>query len=81
MITAAVCEILMVECENSEDAAAVAEIFRERMQSQIDGGAWYPGSIEVWEGAQIVTEGSFAALFAHSDAESMAQDFSALFTK
>lgn len=81
MITAAVCEILMVECENSEDAAAVAEIFRERMQSQIDGGAWYPASIEVWEGAQIVTEGSFVALFAHSDAESMAQDFSALFTK
>lgn len=81
MISAAVCEILMVECENSEDAAAVAEIFRERMQSQIDGGAWYPASIEVWEGAQIVTEGNFAALFAHSDAESMAQDFSALFTK
>ena len=81
MISAAVCEILMVECENSEDAAAVAEIFRERMQSQIDGGAWYPASIEVWEGAQIVTEGSFVALFAHSDAESMAQDFSALFTK
>ena len=51
------------------------------MQSQIDGGAWYPASIEVWEGAQIVTEGSFVALFAHSDAESMAQDFSALFTK
>lgn len=79
MISAIVSEILLVECENSEDVATVEEIFQTRMQSQIDGGAWYPASIEVWEGAQIVTEGNYVALFAHENAEAMAEEFQALF--
>ena len=79
MISAIVSEILMVECENSEDVATVEEIFQTRMQSQIDGGAWYPASIEVWEGAQIVTEGNYVALFAHENAAAMAEEFQALF--
>ena len=79
MISAIVSEILLVECENSEDVATVEEIFQTRMQSQIDGGAWYPASIEVWEGAQIVTEGNYVALFAHENAAAMAEEFQALF--
>ncbi len=81
MISAVVCEILLVECENSEDAAAVEEIFKARMQSQIDGGAWYPASIETWEGAQVVTAGNYVALFAHESAEAMAEEFRALFAE
>ena len=81
MITAVVCEILLVECENSEDVATVEEIFNARMKAQVDGGAWYPASIEMWEDAQIVTVGNYVALFADSNAASMADDFRALFTE
>lgn len=81
MISAVVCEILLVECENSEDVAAVEEIFQARIQTQIDGGAWYPASIETWEGAQVVSSGNYVALFAHENADAMAEDFRALFAE
>lgn len=81
MITAAVCEILLVECENSEDVATVEEIFNARVQAQVDGGAWYPASIATWEKAQIVTVGNYVALFADENAAAMAEDFRALFAE
>ena len=81
MITSAVCEILLVECENSDDVATVEEIFNARVKTQVDGGAWYPASIEMWEDAQVVTAGNYVALFADSHAASMADDFRALFDK
>lgn len=81
MITSAVCEILLVECESSDDVAAVEEIFNARVKTQVDGGAWYPASIEMWEDAQVVTVGNYVALFADSNAASMAEDFRALFAE
>jgi len=79
MMSAVVCEIYLVECENADDAAKVAEIFEARKQAQVDGGAWYPESIAAWELTEIVTSGNFVALFAHSHAADMAADFDAAF--
>ncbi len=81
MITAAVCEILLVECENGEDVATVEEIFNARIQTQVDGGAWYPASIATWEKAEVVTAGNYVALFADENAAAMAEDFRALFAE
>lgn len=80
MITGVVCEVMLVECENEGDAAAVKAIFEARKQSQIDGGAYYPESIEAWERAYVVANGSFVALFAHpNNAGDMAAMFDRLF--
>jgi hypothetical protein len=78
-ISAAVCEILMVKCENADDAAAVKAIFDARVQSQIDGGAWYPASIEQWQKAEVVTAGAYVAMFAGQDAARMASMFTETF--
>lgn len=79
MMSAVVCEIYMVECENTDDAAKVAEIFEARKQAQVDGGAWYPESIATWELTEIVVSDNFVALFAHPNAADMAAEFDAAF--
>lgn len=80
MITGVACEVLLVECENEADAATVASIFEARKQSQIDGGAFYPESIVVWERAYVVSHGSFVALFVHpTNSGDMAAMFDRLF--
>ncbi len=57
-------EIAMVECANAADVEAVKAIFQARVDAQIDGGAWYPETIDGWMNfSKIVTNGNFVALF------------------
>lgn len=64
MISAVACEIAMVECADPADADTVKAIFQTRIDTQVDGGAWYPDTIEGWKNnAKIVTNGSYVALF------------------
>lgn len=64
MISAVACEIAMVECADPADADTVKAIFQTRIDAQVDGGAWYPDTIEGWKNnAKIVTNGSYVALF------------------
>ena len=80
MISAVVSEVVLVECASAEDAAAVAEILQARIDAQVDGGAWYPASIEQWEKAQLVTNGNYVAMIACGDnSASIAEDFLAKF--
>lgn len=80
MISAVVSELVMVECSSTDDAAAVAQILQNRIDTQVDGGAWYPASIEQWKQAQVVTNGSYVALIACSDqSASIAEAFLAQF--
>ena len=63
-ISATACEIAMVEVANSADVDAVKDIFQARIDTQIDGGAWYPATIEQWQNnAQIVVRGNCVCLF------------------
>ena len=72
--------MVLVECASAEDAAAVAEILQARIDAQVDGGAWYPASIEQWEKAQLVTNGNYVAMIACGDnSASIAEDFLAKF--
>ena len=72
--------VVMVECSSADDAAAVAKILQDRIDTQVDGGAWYPASIEQWKQAQVVTNGSYVALIACSDqSASIAEAFLAQF--
>ena len=63
-ISATACEIAMVEVADAADTAAVKEIFQQRVDSQVAGGAWYPETIEAWKnGSEIVVRDHYVALF------------------
>ena len=79
MITMTANEIVLIECENESDAAAVKAIFEARKQSQIDGGAFYPATIELWMNAQICVNGAYVMLVCHQNAADIAAAFNALF--
>ena len=76
MISAAVGELVMVECSSESDAAAVKAIFEQRVEDQVSGGAWYPATIAGWEKTQIVVEGPYVALICFDDnSEAIAEAF------
>ena len=81
MITASANEIVLIECSDSADVDTVRAILESRRQSQIDGGAWYPESIAMWEGAQICVSGNFLMLVSHGSAADIAASFNALFAE
>lgn len=72
-------EFALVEVENAKDAAAVRAIFEARVTYQVEGGAWYPATIEGWEKAEIVENGNYIALIVageqQSDAVQAYQEF------
>lgn len=80
MMSAVVNEIALVECENEADAAKVAEILRERVKVQAEGGAWYPESMEAWGKAEVLVQGPYVAMIANAQAQDEIEaKFNALF--
>ena len=76
MMSSVVNEIVLVQCASEEDAAAAADILQERADAQAEGGAWYPESMEAWSNAQVLREGTYAALIASSQyQEQLASSF------
>ena len=66
MMSSVVNEIVLAQCATEEDAAAAAAILQDRVDAQAEGGAWYPESMEAWSNAQVIQEGTYAALIASS---------------
>ena len=80
MISAVVCEIVLVETESADDVATVEAILQTRIDAQVDGGAWYPESIEGWKNnSRIVSNGNFVMMIAWQFCEDAVADFNALF--
>ena len=79
MITASGHEIVLVQCENEDDAATVQSILAARKQSMIDGGAFYPATAELWQNAEICASGCYLMLVSHENAADIASSFYALF--
>lgn len=63
-ISSDVNEIVLFQGETEEDAEKAAEIFQTRIDSQVEGGAWYPESLEAWKRAKVLRAGTCAALIA-----------------
>ena len=50
------------------------------MDSQAEGGAWYPESMEAWGKAQVIQRGTYVAMIASASyQQEMADAFNALF--
>lgn len=80
MISATAEEIVLMECNSPEDAQAAKAILQQRVDDQVDGGAWYPSTIETWENAQVSVNGSYAALIVSGqDQEKLTEAYNALF--
>ena len=80
MMGAVVCEIALVEVEDASDVETVKTIFQSRVDAQIDGGAWYPESIEGWEkNSRIVVNGNYVMMIAYSECDAVVSAFNGLF--
>lgn len=79
MISASGHEIVLIQCENSDDVATVQSILEARKQAQVDGGAWYPETTALWEKAEICVSGNYLMLVSHENAADIAASFYALF--
>lgn len=76
MMTFQAIEIALVEVENPSDVEKVKEIFQVRINNQIDGGAWYPETIEGWKNsAEIVTNGNYVMLIVHPEYQEIVDTF------
>ena len=68
MMSTVAVEFALVEANDADQAAKAAEIFQARIDAQVEGGAWYPETIESWEkNSKIVTAGNYVMLVAMED--------------
>ena len=80
MMGAVVCEIALVEVANAADVETVKGIFQSRIDSQVDGGAWYPESIEGWKNnSRIAVNGNCVMMIAYSECDAVVDAFNGLF--
>ena len=77
---AVVCEIALAEVADAADVEAVKSIFQSRIDAQVDGGAWYPESIEGWKNnSRIVTNGNYVMMIAWQFSDDAVSAFNGLF--
>lgn len=62
----------------SDDIAAVQNALQTRINTQADGGAWYPASCETWEQGVITSTANVVGMFVYPE---NAQDMADLFTQ
>ena len=81
MMSAVACEIVMVECANAADVAAVKAIFNTRIDNMVNDHMNYPLVIDAWETeAKVVSNGNFVALLVISGmTDEVVANFNALF--
>ena len=80
MMSSMVNEIALIQCETEEDADKAAEIFQARIDSMIEGGAWYPEPTRIWtDESRVVSNGNYVMMVVGEDCDSIVKDFNALF--
>ncbi len=80
MISAVAYEIDLVECANESDVETVKGIFQARIDNQVNGGAFYPGTTAAWEKANLIVKDNVVALIVAGDQQTDVVDaFNALF--
>jgi len=80
MMGAVVCEIALVEVSDASDVEAVKSILQSRIDTQIEGGAWYPESIEGWKNnSRIAVNGNYVMMIAYSECDAVVDAFNGLF--
>ncbi len=72
-------ELAMVEVENASDVDTVKAIFQTRVDTMVNGGAWYPSATEIWtNSSHIVSYGNYVLMVVGEDCDAILADFEAL---
>jgi len=80
MMGAVVCETALIEVTNAADVETVKSIVEGRITAQVDGGAWYPESIEGWKNnSRVVVNGNCVMMIAYSECDAVVSAFNGLF--
>ena len=80
MMGAVVCEIALIEVANAADVETVKGILEGRITAQVDGGAWYPESIEGWKSnSRVAVNGNCVMMIAYSECDAVVSAFNGLF--
>ena len=80
MMGAVVCEIALIEVTNAADVETVKTILQGRIDEQVNGGAWYPESIEGWKNnSRVAANGNCVMMIAYSECDAVVDAFNALF--
>lgn len=80
MMGAVVCEMALIEVADAADVEAVKAILQARIDAQVDGGAWYPESIEGWQNnSRIVENGNYIMMIAYENCDEIVGMFNDLF--
>jgi hypothetical protein len=79
-MSAVAAEVVLVEVENASDVEAVKTILQARIDAQVDGGAWYPETIEGWKAnSRIVVNGNCIMMAMYSEVDAVVDSFNGLF--
>lgn len=62
MISIVAYEFVLVEVANADDVETVEDILQARIDSQVNGGGYYPDTIAAWEKAEVIVNGNVVAL-------------------
>lgn len=69
-------ELALIEVESSGDVSAVKSILQARIDSMVNGGAWYPEATELWaNSARIASSGRYILLAVSADCDAIVSDF------
>lgn len=79
-MTATPVEFAIVEVASGSDVDTVKSIFNTRIQTQIDGGAFYPDTIEGWKNnSRVVSKGNFVMMIVHENCDAIVSLFNGTF--
>lgn len=80
LMSAVVNEMVFLQCETEEDASEAVALLQERVDSQAEGGAWYPESMKAWGNGAVIQQGTYVAMIAVGEyQEAVEEAFNALF--
>ena len=70
----AVSEDVFLQADSEQDAAQAVKILQTRIDSQADGDAFYPETIDQWKAAKVLQNGAYVAMIASGEHQTEIED-------
>ena len=70
----AVSEYVFLQADSEQDAAQAVKILQTRIDSQADGDAFYPETIDQWKAAKVLQNGAYVAMIASGEHQTEIED-------
>lgn len=70
----AVSAYVFLQADSEQDAAQAAKILQTRIDSQADGDAFYPETIDQWKAAKVLQNGAYVAMIASGEHQTEIED-------